>query len=254
MDGSYSTDMRRHVLTSETPDELAGAAARVVKECAREAVDRRRVFRIALAGGRTPAALYTRLADQADRAALPWAATDVFWSDERHVPPDHPESNYRMAFELLLSRVSADPARVHRVIAEDADTERAAADYERTTRRVFGSASADWPAFDLILLGLGVDGHTASLFPGSTALDERERLVVAPFIPSLNAFRITMTLPLINHAARVMFLVAGADKAAAVAAALDPPPDATPPPAARVRPIDGELIWMLDREAARFVR
>jgi 6-phosphogluconolactonase len=254
MHGSYSTDMRPRVLTSETPEELAGAAARFVKECAREAVDRRRVFRIALAGGRTPAALYARLADQADQAALPWAATDVFWSDERHVPPDHPDSNYRMAFEVLLSRVSVDPARVHRVIAEDPDAERAAADYERTTRRVFGSTRADWPAFDLILLGLGADGHTASLFPGSTALDERERLVLAPFIPPLNVFRITMALPLINHAARVMFLVAGADKAAAVSAALDPPPDATPPPAARVRPLDGELTWMLDREAARFVR
>jgi 6-phosphogluconolactonase len=158
-----------------------------------------------------------------------------------------------MARETLLNSVPADPARVYRIRAEDADAARAATEYERTLQRVFGLSPGQWPMFDLVLLGVGADGHTASLFPGSTALLERERLAVASWIDKLGAFRITMTLPVFNHARHVLFLAAGPDKAAAVAASVDPPPAAEPPPAALVRPTNGQLTWMLDGQAARLL-
>ncbi len=245
--------MTLRVVVAADAKEMTKAAADLVFERASRAVAAAGVFRIALSGGTTPGALYARLAEDARYRALPWDRTEVFWGDERHVGPDDPDSNYRLARDTLLSRVPVDPTRVHRVRAENPDARRAAADYESTLQLVFGFAPGEWPRFDLMLLGLGGDGHTASLFPGSAALDERKRLVVAPWVEKLRAYRITMTLPVFNHAAHVMFLAAGPGKAAAVAAALDPPRDATPPPAALVRPLEGELTWILDRDAARLL-
>jgi 6-phosphogluconolactonase len=233
--------------------QLTSAAADLVLDRATRAVAATGVFRIALAGGGTPRALYATLAGERRYQPLPWNRTDVFWGDERHVGPEDPESNYRLAWQTLLNRVPVDPARLHRIRAEDPDATRAATQYERTLQLVFGLAPGSWPRFDLVLLGVGADGHTASLFPGSPALLERSRSVVAPWIDRLRAFRITMTLPVFNHAAHVMFLAAGADKGPAVAATVDPPPAAEPPPAALVKPTDGELTWMLDRQAARFL-
>src|SRR5262249_45955468 len=170
-----------------------------------------------------PMRLYALLADPAApfRAAIPWAATQVFFGDERHVPPDDPQSNYRMADEALLSRVPLPPGNVHRVEAELSDASEAAARYAREIERVFALAPGGWPRFDLVLLGMGPDGHTASLFPGSDALAVRDRTVAATWVAKFAMFRITLTYPVFDAAAAVHFLVAGADKAQTLPAVLD---------------------------------
>ena len=169
------------------------------------------------------------------RASLPWERIDWFWGDERRVPLDLPDSNYRMAWEALLSKVPVDSARVHRIETEFPD---AAGRYEATLKSVFDQAL---PCFDLVLLGMGADGHTASLFPGSAALEERERLVVATQVSGLGE-RITLTLPVLNHAAQVMFLVSGPEKQAALRAVLQPEPGERPRPAGLVT---APAIWMV---------
>ncbi|HKP82661.1 MAG TPA: 6-phosphogluconolactonase [Pyrinomonadaceae bacterium] len=194
-------------------------------------------FGVALSGGSTPKLLYQLLADQF-QTQVPWSRTQFFWSDERHVPPDHPDSNYRMAYETLLSRVPVPESNVHRVFGENPSAQQAADEYEKVIV----------PRLDLILLGLGADGHTASIFPGSEVLHETKRLVAAPWVEKLNTYRITMTLPLLNNGASIVFLVSGAEKAQIVKEVLEGPKKY---PAQFVNPTDGELIWMLDRDAAR---
>jgi 6-phosphogluconolactonase len=224
-------------------DELVGAAAR--------AVEGRGRFTVALAGGSTPRRLYQLLADgdAPFRARVPWDRTHVFFGDERHVPPSHPESNFRMAREALLEHVPV--ASAHRMRGEEPDAAAAAASYEAELRRFFGVATDDPPPrLDLVLLGLGPDGHTASLFPGSAALDERRRWVVAPFVDELHAYRITLTLPVLARAREVLFLVSGTAKADALASVFAPGGDDPLPPAARVRPTTGAAIWIVDRDAA----
>ena len=191
---------------------------------------------VALSGGSTPKVLYQLLAEEF-RDQVSWAGTHFFWSDERHVPPDHPNSNYRMAHEALLSRVPVPESNVHRVHSENTSAQEAADEYEKVIV----------PRLDLILLGLGADGHTASIFPGSDVLHETKRLVAAPWVEKLNTYRITMTLPLLNNGASILFLVSGAEKAQIVKEVLEGPKKY---PAQFVQPTDGELIWMLDREAA----
>ncbi len=245
--------MAREILIVDDELQLATAAADLVAEAMRTAVDMKAVFRVALAGGSTPRSLHEVLAGNPRYKSLPWAQTDVFWGDERAVPPDHPDSNYRMAVETLLSKVPIDPARVYRMPAEDPDPQQAAARYEQTIRTVSGLVDRTLPRFDLILLGMGADGHTASLFPSSPALDERDRLVVAAWSDAHRTWRITLTLPVLNAAAQVTFMVSGESKAAAVAAALAPSSDA-PPPAGLVQPLAGRTIWILDRAAARYLQ
>ena len=227
---------------------LAETAARLVVETAGEAVRQRGRFTIALAGGATPRETYTRLAAPPWRARVAWDRTWVFFGDERAAPPDHPESNYRMAHDALLARVPVPTAQVIRMRGEAEDTEAAAAEYARRLAAVFATRRGELPRFDLVLLGLGVDGHTASLFPGSPVLKEVFRPVAAVHaaaaaIPQ----RLTLTFPVLNAAARVVFLVAGAEKAKVVKAVLA---DQAPLPAALVRPDDGELVWLLDSAAA----
>jgi len=232
------------------PEAVFRMAAEEVRAAARAAVERRDRFVLALSGGHTPRGLYALLAgDPAYRAAIPWDRTHVFWGDERHVPPDHPDSNYRMAREVLLDCVPLPDANVHRVFAEDGDAGRAAARYEQDLREFFRLEEAALPQFDLVLLGLGPDGHTASLFPGARALEEMTRLVVATRPPASGADRITLTLPVLNHAACVTFLVAGADKAPVVRVVLEENPRDALLPAQRVRPV-GRLLWLLDSAAA----
>ena len=231
-------------LAREAASELARIAQRCVAAAGR--------FTLALSGGSTPRRLYTLLADPAQpfRAAVPWGATHVFWGDERHVPPDDAQSNYRMANEELLSRVPVPPENVHRIEGERADAAEAAAAYERELRRFFGLAAGPAPRFDLVLLGMGPDGHTASLFPGSDALTVTDRLAAAPWVEKFRCYRITLTLPVFDNAAAVHFLVSGRDKAETLRAVFDP---ATPPdtfPCQRIRPAEGELLWLIDRPAA----
>ncbi len=231
------------------PDEVHRAAAEAWARAAAEAVGARGRFTVALAGGLTPRGLYELLArDPVFRERLPWGRTHVFWGDERHVPPDHPDSNYRMAREALLSRVPIPAANVHRIPAELPEVAAAAA-YERTLRTVFELGPAGVPRFDLVILGMGKDGHTASLFPGAGALLERDHLVVAERVAAVGAWRISLTLPVLNGAARVVFLVTGEEKAAALSAVLGAEGSSSGLPAALVRPADGELLWLVDKAA-----
>jgi len=212
--------------------ELARGAAEYFVARSGEAVAQKGFFTVALSGGSTPKALYQLLVD----LDVPWSRIHFFWSDERHVPPDHPDSNYRMAYEAMLSRVPVPEGNIHRIRGENPDAAEAAREYEQTLLPL-----------DLILLGLGTDGHTASIFPGSEVLHETKRLVAAPWVEKLNTYRITMTLPLINNSAAVLFLISGAEKAGIVKEVLEGPKQY---PAQFVQPTHGRLLWMLDKDAA----
>ena len=229
------------------PAALTQAAANLVLASAEEAVRERGRFVWGLSGGSTPEALYRALAEPPYATAMPWRATFVFWGDERWASHDHSDSNQRMATEALLSRGPAAKTHVIPVQTESTTPDESAAAVEEAVRRLFGDAP---PRPDLLLLGIGGDGHTASLFPGTSALDERERLFAANRVPQMDAWRITATLPLINASRRVVFLAQGRDKADAVRLALHPVDGEPPLPAARVAPGDGTLTWMLDRQAA----
>jgi 6-phosphogluconolactonase len=237
------------VRTLTTPQELFEAAAEEVVRTANEAVTQRGRFAIALSGGSTPKNLYNLLATNA-RTALPWDRMFFFWGDERHVPPADPDSNYRMADETMLSKIPVAAGNVFRIKAENPDAGAVAEAYEQTLRKFFALEPGQFPRFDLILLGMGPDGHTASLFPGTRALQEKSRLVVANWVDKMKGSRISLTLPVLNAAAAVAFLVSGTDKAPALHAVLESEAPGEQYPAKLVRPSDGKLIWLIDRAAA----
>jgi 6-phosphogluconolactonase len=243
----------RSIEILEDKAAITRAAAAAVTARVATAVEAEGRFTIALAGGSTPRDLYRLLADANEpyRARLPWEAIHFFWGDERHVPPDHADSNYRMAREAMLDAVPVPKANVHRILAETPDAAAAAAQYEAELQRFFALAPGTPPRFDLVLLGLGPEGHTASLFPGSPALHERERWVLAPWVEKFETFRITLTPPVLNRAAAVLFLVAGEEKADALHAVLEEVGDADLYPARIVRPDGGDLLWLIDRAAAK---
>jgi len=226
-------------------ETLSRAAAALFVRQARRAVQRAGRFIVALAGGQTPRRTYEWLAHPGCREAVPWEAVYVFWGDERCVPLSDPRSNAGMAWEALLRHVPIPPDHIH-PIEGAGDPEAAAARYEALLRRFFGEAP---PRFDLILLGLGEDGHTASLFPFHPALDEPTRWVAA--VDAADPPRVTLTFPILNQARRVVFLVSGANKAAILHAVLREPPDPHRRPAQGVRPGPGRLLWLADRAAAQ---
>jgi len=232
-----------------TPQELFAAAAEEVVHDANEAVGQRERFTIALSGGSTPKSLFNLLATNA-RSTLPWDRTFFFWSDERHVPPTDPDSNYRMANEVMLSKVPVPPQNVFRFLAENPDAAAVAREYEKSLQKVFHLEAGAVPVFDLILLGMGPDGHTASLFPATAALQEKSRLVVANWVEKLKTHRMTFTLPVLNAARNVAFLVSGTDKAPALKAVLEENVPGEQYPAKLVQPTNGRLIWFVDRAAA----
>lgn len=236
-------------------DEVCRVAAGEFVRLAEEAVRARGRVAVALSGGSTPKGLYRRLADEKAglRARVPWDKIHFFWGDERHVAPDHPDSNYRMAHETMLSRVPVPTGNVHRIPAENPDAAEAAEAYTQTLRVFFDMAAGRFPRFDLVLLGLGSDGHTASLFPGADAVHEQARLVVASWMETLHTHRITVTPPVLNAAACAVFLVSGEDKAEALRAVLRGAYQPDRFPAQIVRPTDGRLLWLVDRAAARLV-
>lgn len=236
-------------------DQLPLVAARLFVDLARKAVADHGVFTVALSGGSTPKKLYSLLADKADgELAAPWDKIHFFFGDERHVGPEDPESNFRMANESLLARLDAIPAsNIHRIHAENPDAAQAADDYEAELRRFFemkGLLRNGFPRFDLIFLGMGPDGHTASLFPHSAALEEKTRWVVSNWVEKFKTNRITFTYPVLNHAAVVALLIAGADKAPMLNEVLVEFRDAPRYPVQFVRPVDGVKIWLLDEPAA----
>ena len=234
------------IRTFDAPDELTTAAADLVLDAARAAVRDRGRFSWCLSGGSTPAMLYRKLASEPYAARMPWDRTFVFWGDERWVPPDHPDSNARMAREELLSSVPVPPENVRSIVTAGVEPEASAAAAEEHVRTLLGPGLRP----DLVLLGLGEDGHTASLFPGTAALGERTLLFAANHVPSLDAWRITATLPLLNAARHIAFLVVGSSKARALRQVLYPGAETMVLPASMVRPADGKLTWLLDREAA----
>lgn len=243
--------MKRSIEILPDTEAMARRGARIFAGEARQRVRKAGLFTVALAGGSTPRRLHEQLARGVPPGeTLPWRTTHIFWGDERHVPPDHPESNYRMALETLLDHVPVPQAHVHRIPSERRRAADAAAEYEETLRAFFKAEPGRPPRLDLILLGMGEDGHTASLFPGSSLLAERERLVAAGTVAKLGTRRISMTLPLLNAARRIVFLVGGSGKAGAVRAALEGAGSSDPPPAALVAPEEGELTWLLDAAAA----
>ncbi len=222
--------------------------------CAKATIAVRNRFCVALSGGNTPRAVYSLLVTKRD--LLPWDKIYIFFGDERHVPPEHSDSNYRMASEAFLSRVPLPQKNIYRVHAE-LDAKVAAQEYEEQLREFFQLQDIrlqnnDWPQFDLVLLGLGDDGHTASLFPGSLALAENTRMVVANWVKKFNEYRITLTFPVLNQAAEVMFLVSGESKAEILRNVLNLDQTNTYP-AQRVQPVNGRLLWFLDQPAARLL-
>ena len=231
-------------------DACAAAAAQTFLALALAAVEAQKPFRVALSGGSTPKRLYTILTSRAEfRDVAPWGKIHFFFSDERHVPPDHAESNYNTAKQGLFSKLPIPAANIHRVHAELTDASEAAERYQSTIAASFSGNDESVPAFDLIFLGMGADGHTASLFPGTTGLDEKKKWVIANTVPQLSTDRVTFTYPLINAASKVLLLVTGADKADRLETIFGPEAKETFPVQA-VKPKEGALEWYLDTAAA----
>jgi 6-phosphogluconolactonase len=228
---------------------LAQAAAQEFHKAAESAVQERGQFSVALSGGNTPRTVYSLLASE--HKQLPWDRIHIFFGDERHVPPDHPDSNFRMATESLLSKVPIPEKNIHRIHAE-LDAEAAATEYDQQLVNFFHLSNLEMPRFDLIFLGIGPDGHTASLFPGSNVLTESSRRVMANWVEKFKTFRITFTFPVLNHAAEVVFLVSGADKAQILSEVLRP--GIQNYPTQGVQPENGRLLWLVDQDAGSLLR
>lgn len=228
-------------------EEVARAAALRFVELAQSAINARGRFSVALSGGSTPKQMYQLLASDEFKEQIDWAKVHVFFGDERCVPPNHADSNYRLADEALLSRVQLPARNVHRMMGEG-DAAAGARLYEDELQTFF--AGLPWPRFDLVLLGMGDDGHTASLFPDTAALIEQRAWVAANWVDKLNAYRITLSAPAINHAAHVVFLVTGAGKAERLAEVIHVERAMERLPSQLIRPANGTLEWFLDKAAA----
>jgi len=242
--------MAHEVRVAADEASLSREAAEEFVRLAQEAVQARGRFSVALAGGSTPRALYALLASEPYQSRVPWAQVHVFWGDERCVSPDRPESNFRMAQEALLARVPVPSTQVHRIAGESGDPVAAAKSYERTLHTWFHVQDGAMPVFDLILLGLGEDGHTASLLPHGAAARETRRFAVEAHGGNPNLPRVTLTVPVLTHARRLVWLVAGARKASVVRKVLEGPEQLDALPAQRVRSVAGISLWLLDQQAA----
>jgi 6-phosphogluconolactonase len=230
-------------------EEMSWTAAAAFEDLSRLKTSQGKIFSAALSGGLTPRLLYQFLGGRELLGRIPWKNIQLFQVDERCVPPDHPDSNYRMIRESLLQNADIPSENFHRMQAEQADLEQAARDYAHELARVLQPQNGDRPRLDIVFLGMGPDGHTASLFPGTPALDEQTVWVRPNLVERLGMQRLTMTLPLLNAAAHLIFLVAGADKAETLRKVLEGPPQQLP--AQRIHPVDGSLSWFVDEAAAR---
>jgi len=238
------------VLVSRDMESAYALAASTIVQLADDAVRARGKFTIALSGGSTPKRLFELLASPAWQSKVPWTKTEFFFGDERYVPPTDSSSNFHMVQQAMLSRVPVPPDRVHRVLTEKKDPAEAAQLYEQEIRRVVPATSQDMPSFDLNLLGLGTNGHTASLFPYQPALHEKKKLVVAEYIEEVKMTRVTMTAPLINASHNIVFLAMGAEKAVVVRDVVSGVFDPERLPAQLVRPSEGKLTWILEPASA----
>jgi len=239
--------MSKQIRVFEDAEAISLAAAEQVVSMAKQAIAQRGVFHMALSGGSTPKRLYRHLASDAYIDQVDWRRIHIYFGDERSVPPADGDSNYRMACEAMLDHLPIPAEQVHRMAGEREDLAQSAREYGELLQRNL-PADQGWPVFDLVLLGMGDDGHTASLFPGTTALNEQDAPVVAVQVPQLDTWRITLSYPVINHARQVLLLVAGGSKAGRLLEVLV---TAAPGsyPVQGVAPT-GELLWYLDRAAS----
>jgi 6-phosphogluconolactonase len=244
MKGAYQGEL----LELGSAEQLANAAAELFVNLAAEATNAPGRFRVALSGGTTPRRVYELLATDSFRDRVDWKGVELFWGDERYVPPEDRDSNYRMTREALLRHVPMPAENIHRVPTEISPPDAAAAAYENEIRQRFGD-SIGVPRFDLVLLGLGTNGHTASLFPQSPTLHETKKLVVADFVSEVNVWRLTMTVPLLNRGRTVAFLVSGQEKAQVLRDVLRGPRNTERLPAQLIAP-EGKLLWLVDNAAA----
>ena len=238
----------------EDAASLARTAADLVVKSAQEAVAARGRFTVALSGGSTPKALYTLLVNDARLlATMPWDKTYFFFGDERHVPPDHKDSNFGMAQAAMFGPVKTSADRIFRMKGETQPAEDAAKEYESDLRRFFQLQDGAFPVFDFMMLGMGPEGHTASLFPGTKALTETQRLVVSNWVGKVYSQRITMTAPVFDHALAVVVMAAGDEKAPVLKAVLEGPYEPDQLPIQLIRPKSGRLLYLVDKTAARML-
>jgi len=228
---------------------LSHDAAQHIVRIANESIATYGRFTMALSGGTTPRKTYELLGSEPYSRQINWTLVHIFWGDERSVPPESPDSNYRMAHEILLSKIPIPAVQVHRMLANEPNRDAASQEYVEEMQRVF--ATDDIPSFDLIQLGMGPEGHTASLFPHQEALHEERRLVMPVSVPKPPPDRLTFTPPLLNAARNLLFLVTGSDKADALHAVLEGPYQPDEYPAQIVRPPNGEVVWMVDTAATQ---
>jgi 6-phosphogluconolactonase len=230
--------------------EISERASELLIGLAREAASDSAAFTLALSGGSTPKALYELLVTDSKRSRIPWEQTHIYWTDERCVPPTDSQSNYRMGYEAMLENLDLRPEQIHRMRGED-EPQHAAEAYAAELSEQFGSGD---PRFSLILLGMGDDGHTASLFPGSPALVDTKHTVAANYVEKLSAHRLTMTFRTLNAANTIMFLVSGESKAKALNAVFASKDiEDRSVPSRLIKPTKGELIWLVDEDAAKLV-
>jgi 6-phosphogluconolactonase len=229
-------------------EALSLRAASIFVSASRNSIATKRRFAVAISGGSTPRRLYTLLGSETYRDQVDWQHVHFFWADERCVPKEDEASNFRTAFDTFLSKIALPDKNIHRIKGEEAP-DKAARDYEEEIRRFFGESER--PGFDLIILGVGEDGHTASLFPGSKSLEERVRLAIPVYLGEPSKNRITLTLPVLNNAVQILFLAAGPSKASVLSEILGDGGKRKWFPAGLVRPAHGNMTWLIDQEAAR---
>ena len=245
-----TTTMQREVVVLPDATAITRRAAAEFLKSVNETIAQKGFFTVALAGGSTPRALYSLLADDPSlRSKIPWPKLHFFFGDERHVPPDNPESNFHMANEALFSKGLVKPEQITRIKGEYPDTGKAALEYEQALRAYFKLKDGEYPRFDLVLLGMGDEGHTLSLFPGTKALHASHRIVVRNWVGKLFTERITLTAAAANQANRVIFLVTRSDKACALKAVLEGPYEPDQLPAQMIQPASGNLLWLVDQAA-----
>ncbi|GAB2589504.1 6-phosphogluconolactonase [Spirosoma areae] len=242
------------LIVKKNPAELAKTAADFIAKRIKDTLEKQERFTIALSGGSTPKALHELLAKSPYVEQIPWMQLHIFWGDERYVPIDDEQSNAGMAYDTLLGHVYTPESQIH-VWRTDLEPAAAAADYDRILHDYFGSGEASsGPTFDLVLLGMGDDGHTLSLFPGTEVVHEQTAWTKAYFLTQQNMYRLTLTAPVVNRAACVLFLVAGPKKAEPLREVLEGVYDPDNYPSQVIKPLNGELLWLVDEKAAELVR
>jgi 6-phosphogluconolactonase len=239
----------RQIIVCQNQEDIFKRAANLFTDLAAEFAESQGRFSVALSGGSTPKGMFSLLATDPYRSRIDWSKVHLFWGDERSVPPDHKDSNYRMANEAMISKVPIPPENVHRMKAEESDINAAAADYEALLKKHFNLKEGEMPRFDLLLLGMGDDGHTASLFPGTKALSEKQRLVVPNWVEKFNTNRMTFSAPAINNARTILFMAAGEGKRGPLKEVLSGEPNPNLYPSQLIQATDGRVIWMVDEAA-----